>query len=76
MVRVLPILISISALGTCNVSLFTSGRYCMVGARFGYLPEVFACIQKRRLTPLPGIVLEVETIRVTLINIKLISEYF
>jgi hypothetical protein len=32
----------------------------MVGARSGYLPEVFACIQKRRLTPLPGIVLEVE----------------
>jgi amino acid transporter len=60
MVRILPILISISALGTCNVSMFMSGRYCMVGARSSYLPEVFACIQKRRLTPLPGIVLEVE----------------
>ncbi|CAF4972166.1 unnamed protein product, partial [Rotaria sp. Silwood1] len=59
-VRVLLILISISALGTCNGSLFMSGRYCMVGARYGYLPEVFACIQKQRLTPLPAIVLEVE----------------
>ncbi|CAF1388436.1 unnamed protein product [Rotaria sordida] len=57
-VRILPILISISALGGCNGSLFMSGRYCMVGARYGYLPEVFACIQKQRLTPLPAIVLE------------------
>ncbi|CAF1292413.1 unnamed protein product [Rotaria sordida] len=47
-----------SALGGCNGSLFMSGRYCMVGARYGYLPEVFACIQKQRLTPLPAIVLE------------------
>lgn len=30
----------------------------MTGARYGYLPEVFSCIQKQRLTPLPGIVLE------------------
>lgn len=58
-VRALPILISISALGTANGSLFGAARYCMVGAQYGYLPEVFACIQKRRLTPLPGVVLEV-----------------
>ncbi|CAF3780316.1 unnamed protein product [Rotaria sordida] len=62
-VRILPILISISALGGCNGSLFMSGRYCMVGARYGYLPEVFACIQKQRLTPLPAIVLELPSIQ-------------
>ncbi|CAF1362772.1 unnamed protein product [Rotaria sp. Silwood1] len=54
----LPILISLSALGSANGLTFTSARYCMVGARYGYLPEVFSCIQKQRLTPLPGIMLQ------------------
>jgi hypothetical protein len=31
----------------------------MVGAQYGYLPEVFSFIQKHRLTPLPSIVLQV-----------------
>lgn len=55
----LPILISICALGSANGSLFGAARYCMVGAQYGYLPEIFACIHKTRLTPVPGIVLEV-----------------
>ncbi|CAF2385040.1 unnamed protein product [Rotaria sp. Silwood2] len=57
-VRVLLILISISALGSANGTLFAAARYCMVGAQYGYLPEVFACIHSKRLTPLPGIVLQ------------------
>jgi len=48
----------LSALGSANAGLFASARYCMVGAQYGYLPELFACIQKRRLTPLPGVVLQ------------------
>ncbi len=59
MVRALPIFISISALGSANGSLYGAARYCMVGAQYGYLPEVFTCLHIRRLTPLPGIVLEV-----------------
>jgi hypothetical protein len=31
----------------------------MVGAQYGYLPEIFSSIQKHRLTPLPSIVLQV-----------------
>jgi hypothetical protein len=31
----------------------------MVGAQYGYLPKIFACIQTERLTPLPGILLQV-----------------
>jgi amino acid transporter len=58
-VRVLPILISLSALGSANAILFEAARYCMVGAQYGYLPELFACIQIQRLTPLPGVVLQV-----------------
>ncbi len=58
-VLALPILISLSALGSANAILFEAGRYCMVGAQYGYLPELFACIQKQRLTPLPGIVFQV-----------------
>jgi amino acid transporter len=58
-VRALPILISISALGTANASLFGGGRYCMVGSQYGYLPEVFSCIHIHRLTPLPSIVFQV-----------------
>ena len=60
-VHALPILISLSALGSCNAGIFASSRYCMIGARYGYLPEVFACIQKKRLTPLPGIVFQVSS---------------
>ncbi|CAF3947436.1 unnamed protein product [Rotaria magnacalcarata] len=56
--RGLPILISVSTLANVNGLLFFSARYCMVGARYGYLPEVFSCIQKQRLTPLPGILLQ------------------
>jgi amino acid transporter len=58
-VRALPIFIGISALGTANGALFGGARYCMVGAQYGYLPELFACIQTQRLTPLPGVVLMV-----------------
>ncbi|CAF2958561.1 unnamed protein product [Rotaria sp. Silwood2] len=58
-VRPLVILISISALGSVNVSLFGAARYCMVGAQYGYLSELFACVQTQRLTPLPGVVLVV-----------------
>jgi amino acid transporter len=58
-VRALPIFISISALGSANGSLFGAARYCMVGAQYGYLPEVFACIHIRRLTPVFGVILEV-----------------
>jgi amino acid transporter len=46
-------------LGTANGSIYGAGRYCMVGAQYGYLPELFACIHIKRLTPLPGIVFQV-----------------
>jgi hypothetical protein len=49
----------LSALGSANAILFEAARYCMVGAQYGYLPELFACIQRQRLTPLPGVVLQV-----------------
>jgi len=48
----------LSVLGTANAVLYEAARYCLVGAQYGYLPELFACIQKRRLTPLPGVVLQ------------------
>ncbi|CAF1234980.1 unnamed protein product [Adineta ricciae] len=57
-VRALPILISISALGSANCCLFEAARCCMVGAQYGYLPEIFACIHVQRLTPLPGVILQ------------------
>ncbi|CAF1289956.1 unnamed protein product [Adineta ricciae] len=46
------------ALGSANGSLFGAARYCMVSSQYGYLPEVFACIHSRRLTPVPGVVLQ------------------
>lgn len=57
--RFFPILISLSAFGSANVLAFKCGRYCMVASRYNYLPEFFSYIQKQRLTPLPGIILEV-----------------
>ncbi|CAF1288369.1 unnamed protein product [Rotaria magnacalcarata] len=57
-VCVLSILIPICALGSANGNLLGAARCCMVGAQYGYVPEVFACIHKTRLTPMPGITLE------------------
>ena len=56
----LPILIALSALGSANAVLFQAARYCMVGAQYGYLPELFAGIHKSRLTPVPGVIFQVE----------------
>ncbi|CAF3832093.1 unnamed protein product [Rotaria sordida] len=39
-VRALLILISISALGSANGTLIAAARYSMVGAQYGYLPEI------------------------------------
>ena len=55
-----------SALGAANSSLFSAARYCMTGARYGFLPEIFACIQKNRLTPITGIILEVRILLLVL----------
>jgi amino acid transporter len=62
-VCILPILISISALGTANGNLFQAARYCMVGAQYGYLPEFFGFIQEKRLTPLPSIIFQVDFVK-------------
>lgn len=62
LVRVLPILIGVSALGGSNISLYSAARYCMVGAQYGYLPETFACIHKRWLTPIPSVVFQVSAL--------------
>ena len=59
MARALPILISISALGSANVSTYSDARHCMASERYGYLPGIFSYIQKQRLTPLPAIILQV-----------------
>ncbi|CAF1380893.1 unnamed protein product [Rotaria sp. Silwood1] len=71
-VRALPILIAISALGNGNAGILGSSRYCMVGARYGYLPEIFAYIQRQRLTPLPSIALQVLTFH-EINSLKLLS---
>ena len=60
-VRALPILIAISTLGNANAAFLAVSRNFMVGARYGYLPEIFAYIQRKRLTPLPSIVFQVLT---------------
>ncbi|CAF1342404.1 unnamed protein product [Rotaria sordida] len=77
-VRVLPIMIDISALGSANGGLVQSSRYCMVGARYGYLPEIFACIQKQRRTPLPSIVFQIilSIIYCILSNVNTLINFF
>ena len=58
-VRSLPIFVSISALGNANGALFGAARYCMVGAQYGYLPDIFASIHIQRRTPLPSVIFQV-----------------
>ncbi|CAK9304413.1 unnamed protein product, partial [Gordionus sp. m RMFG-2023] len=53
----MPILVSLSALGSVNAILFTSGRIAYAGARNNQLPEIFAMIHIKHCTPVPSIIL-------------------
>ncbi|KAL7857983.1 hypothetical protein AOLI_G00180850 [Acnodon oligacanthus] len=52
-----PILVSLSCLGTLNGGFFGAPRMLFVGAREGHWPALFSMIHLRRKTPLPAVLL-------------------
>ncbi|KAJ0012599.1 hypothetical protein NQD34_016933 [Periophthalmus magnuspinnatus] len=52
---VIPILVSVSCLGTLNGGFFGVPRMFFVGARDGNWPPIFSMIHIRRHTPLPAV---------------------
>ncbi|KAJ0056963.1 hypothetical protein NL108_000775 [Boleophthalmus pectinirostris] len=52
---IIPILVSVSCLGTLNGSFFGVPRMFFVGARDGHWPPIFSMIHIRRHTPLPAV---------------------
>ncbi|CAK9300750.1 unnamed protein product [Gordionus sp. m RMFG-2023] len=64
----LPIFVSLSALGSVNAILFTSGRIVYSGARNNQLPKIFAMIHIKRCTPVPSIILLVSKRKKNILN--------
>ncbi|CAK9303811.1 unnamed protein product [Gordionus sp. m RMFG-2023] len=54
---VMPIFVSLSAIGSANGILFTSGRILLIGAQEKQLPNIFSMIHLTRLTPIPALLL-------------------
>ncbi|CAK9303590.1 unnamed protein product [Gordionus sp. m RMFG-2023] len=52
----MPIFAGLSAYGTANAVLFTSGRIYYIGAQNGHLPQILSMINIKWLTPMPSII--------------------
>ena len=56
---IIPLLVSISTVGSAMSSMYGSPRLALVAAREGSLPEVLSCIHNKFKTPVPAIILQV-----------------
>lgn len=54
---VLAVIVSISALGALNGTLYTSSRLIVAASEQGFLPRLFAQFNERQKTPIWGILL-------------------
>ena len=53
---IMPVLISISTLGSLSCHIMTSSRLCFVGARNGHFPDCLSLVTIKYLTPAPALV--------------------
>ena len=56
---IIPLLVSISAVGSALSVMYSLPRPVLVAAREGSLPEVLSCIHNKFKTPVPAIILQV-----------------
>ncbi|XP_065322999.1 large neutral amino acids transporter small subunit 1-like [Gordionus sp. m RMFG-2023] len=54
---IMPFFVALSAIGSANGILFTSGRILLIGTQEKQLPEVFAMIHGKYFTPIPAILI-------------------
>ena len=54
---VMPLLVALSCYGAANGTVFSCGRLTLAAAREGHMPAALGMIHKRRLTPIPAILL-------------------
>ncbi|XP_018601840.1 cystine/glutamate transporter [Scleropages formosus] len=54
---VVPVLVSLSCLGSMNGGLFAISRMFYVASREGQLPEILSMIHVRRHTPIPAVII-------------------
>ena len=54
---VMPVLVALSCFGAANGTVFACGRLTLAAAREGHMPEAFGMIHKKRLTPIPAVLL-------------------
>eukprot|EP00112_Aurelia_sp_Birch-Aquarium-sp1_P021131 Seg5613.2 transcript_id=Seg5613.2/GoldUCD/mRNA.D3Y31 product="Glycoprotein-associated_amino acid transporter b0,+AT1" protein_id=Seg5613.2/GoldUCD/D3Y31 len=54
---IMPVFVALSCYGAANGTVFACGRLTLAAAREGHMPQVFGMIHKKRLTPIPAILL-------------------
>ena len=54
---IMPILVALSCYGSVNGYVFTCCRVTLAAGREGHMPKIFGMIHRRRLTPIPSIIL-------------------
>ena len=54
---IMPVFVALSCYGAANGTVFACGRLTLAAAREGHMPEVFGMIHKKRLTPIPAVIL-------------------
>jgi len=56
---IVPVMISLSAIGTANGSMFTAGRISYVAGRDGHMIDAMSYVHAKRLTPVVAIIVNV-----------------
>lgn len=59
---IIPILVSIAAMGTANGNVFTAGRIAYVVGREGHMPDILSYVHSTRLTPIVALTLNVSNL--------------
>ena len=54
---IMPIFVALSCYGAANGTVFACGRLTLAASREGHMPDVLSMIHRKRLTPIPAVIL-------------------